>query len=237
MFPVVGGKMNDPPGLASMPLYTHVDRIARGLAARGIGPNDAIPPERLFALDQWHYHGTDAVRDAALFLGLGRRAASSISGQVSVVRRVSWLIRRAGTSPRSSCSRSCIGAGLDLTRRSGLADRVTHLCGDALTEPLPSDAFDAVISFLAVLHIADRPALMKRLADVLRRWRPVLHRRSLPACGFSAARSARTCAMLSTASRSPVSTTMPAIFVDAGLDRGRRHRPDGRLGALSPPRA
>ena len=63
--------MNDPSGLRSMPLYTHVERIARGLAARGIGPNDAIPTEQLFALDQWHYHGTDAVRDAARFLSLG----------------------------------------------------------------------------------------------------------------------------------------------------------------------
>src|SRR5258705_10200117 len=63
--------MNGQCGLGSMPPYTHVDRIARGLAARGIGPNDAIPPDQLFALDQWHYHGTDAVRDAALFLCLG----------------------------------------------------------------------------------------------------------------------------------------------------------------------
>src|SRR5215472_2449348 len=86
MFADAGGKMADRTsidrlgidrlgidrlGIETMPLYTHVDRIARGLAARGIGPDDAIPPEQLFALDQWHYHGTDAIRDAAAFLGLG----------------------------------------------------------------------------------------------------------------------------------------------------------------------
>lgn len=42
--------MSDRSTLDTMPLYTHVDRIARGLAARGIGRNDAIPPEQLFGL-------------------------------------------------------------------------------------------------------------------------------------------------------------------------------------------
>jgi sterol 24-C-methyltransferase/phosphoethanolamine N-methyltransferase len=57
--------------LADMPPYTNLDRIARGLSARGIGGQDAIPPEQLFDLDQWHYHGIDAIRAAADRLGLG----------------------------------------------------------------------------------------------------------------------------------------------------------------------
>jgi sarcosine/dimethylglycine N-methyltransferase len=57
--------------------------------------------------------------------------------------------------------------GLDLTRRSGLLDRVTHVCGDALDQPLSPQAFDAVISFLAIVHIPHRPALMKRVHEVL----------------------------------------------------------------------
>jgi hypothetical protein len=56
--------------IGAMPLYTHTDRIERGLAAQGIGPADPIRPELLFALDQWHYHGTDAVRAAAQRLGV-----------------------------------------------------------------------------------------------------------------------------------------------------------------------
>src|SRR4051794_5695368 len=61
----------DTAALRSMPLYTHLDRVARGLAARGIGPADPIPPETLFPLDQWHYHGTDAIAAAANVLSLG----------------------------------------------------------------------------------------------------------------------------------------------------------------------
>ncbi len=160
--------MSDPPGLASMPLYTHVDRIARGLAARGIGPNDAIPPERLFALDQWHYHGTDAVRDAAHFLGLGPTSRVLDIG-AGVGGPARFLAYTTGCHVTAlELQPELHRAGLDLTRRSGLADRVTHLCGDALTHLLPTDHFDAVISFLAVLHVAHRPALMKRLVGALR---------------------------------------------------------------------
>ena len=62
--------MSNSAPIGSMPLYTHLDRIERGLAALGIGPTDALRPEQLFALDQWHYGGTDAVRSAVEHLGL-----------------------------------------------------------------------------------------------------------------------------------------------------------------------
>ena len=35
-----------------MPLYTHLERIERGLLTLGIGPDDPIQPEQLFPLDQ-----------------------------------------------------------------------------------------------------------------------------------------------------------------------------------------
>src|SRR5262245_58581765 len=56
--------------IESMPLYTHLDRVERGLISQGIGPNDPIRPEQLFPLDQWHYHGIDAVRRASDKLGI-----------------------------------------------------------------------------------------------------------------------------------------------------------------------
>ena len=160
--------MNEPSGLRAVPLYTHVDRIARGLAARGIGPNDVIPPAELFALDQWHYHGTDAIRDAGAFLGL-----SSTSRVLDIGSGVGGPARFLAHT--TGCHVTALElqpelhrVGLDLTRRSGLADRVTHVCGDALDQPLSLQAFDAVISFLAIVHIPHRPALMKRVRDALR---------------------------------------------------------------------
>jgi sterol 24-C-methyltransferase/phosphoethanolamine N-methyltransferase len=173
MFAAAGGKMTDRkgmdrPGIEAMPLYTHVDRIARGLAARGIRPEDAIPPEQLFSLDQWHYHGTDAIRDAADFLGLGPTSRVLDVG-AGVGGPARFLAHTTGCHVTAlELQRDLHDIGGDLTRRAGLESRVTHACGDALTHPLADSSFDAVISFLAVLHVPDRPRLMQRMARALR---------------------------------------------------------------------
>src|SRR3954447_18852909 len=62
--------MSDDVTIESIPLYTNLDRITKGLAALGIGSIDSIQPEQLFPFDQWHYHGTDAIRTAAEQLGI-----------------------------------------------------------------------------------------------------------------------------------------------------------------------
>lgn len=160
--------MSDPSDLRAVPLYTHVDRVARGLAARGIGPDDAIPPAELFALDQWHYHGTDAIRDAGAFLRLGpaSRVLDIGSGIGGPARFLAYTTGCHVTALELQPELHRVG--LDLTRRSGLADRVAHLCGDALEQPLSPQAFDAAFSFLAIVHIPHRPALMKRVRAALR---------------------------------------------------------------------
>ena len=156
-------EMSDLSDLRAVPLYTHVNRVARGLAARGIGPDDAIPTAELFALDQWHYHGTDAIRDAGAFLGLGPTSrvldiGSGIGGPARFLAHTTGChVTALEIQPELH------RVGLDLTQRSGLADRVTHQCGDALAVALPAGAFDAVISFLAILHVDDRPGLFRKL--------------------------------------------------------------------------
>jgi SAM-dependent methyltransferase len=145
-----------------------VDRIARGLAARGIGPADAIPPEQLFALDQWHYHGTAAIRDAAAFLGLGPDSRVLDVG-AGVGGPARFLAHATGCHVTAlELQQQLHDVAVDLTRRAGLAGLVSHVRGDALSHPLADGAFDAAISFLAVLHIPDRPRLMQRLARTLR---------------------------------------------------------------------
>ena len=57
---------------------------------------------------------------------------------------------------------------VDLTQRSGLSGRVTHILGDALAYPFASGQFDAVVSWLAILHIPDRPRLLERVVRALR---------------------------------------------------------------------
>lgn len=160
--------MSQRSALSAVPLYRHVDRVARGLAAQGIGPGEAIPPEALFGLDQWHYHGIDAIAAAARFLGLG--AASRVldigSGVGGPAR---YLAHATGCHVTAvELQRELHDTAVDLTRRSGLADRVAHVCGDALEVDLPSRAFDAAIAFLAILHVPDRPRLLRRLHAALK---------------------------------------------------------------------
>ena len=63
--------MTEPDLASNAALHARRPHRPRSRGARHRAWTIAIPPERLFALDQWHYHGTDAVRDAAAFLGLG----------------------------------------------------------------------------------------------------------------------------------------------------------------------
>ena len=160
--------MSERSALSAVPLYRHVDRVARGLAAQGIGPDEAIPPEALFGLDQWHYHGIDAIRAAARFLGLGpgSRVLDVGSGVGGPAR---YLAHATGCQVMAvELQRDLHDVAVDLTRRCGLAERVEHVCGDALAVALPARAFDAAIGFLAILHVPDRPRLLRRLHGALK---------------------------------------------------------------------
>ena len=171
-----------------MPLYTNLDRIARGLAAQGIGPGDPIRPEQLFALDQWHYHGTEAIAAAARALGLGPQSRVLDIG-AGVGGPARYLAHTTGCHVTALELQPELHAiGVDLTRRTGLADRVTHVCGDALAEPLPDAGFDAVVSLLAIVHIPERARLFRRLARALRSGRRLLRRGPLHAQAVRAAR-------------------------------------------------
>ena len=160
--------MNDSAGLGSIGLYTNLDRIASGLAGLGIGPGDKIAPEQLFALDQWHYHGTGAIHDAARALRLepASRVLEIGSGIGGPARYLAHAVGCHVTALELQSKVHAVAA--DLTQRCGLDARVSHLCGDALSHPIADASFDAVVSWLAILHIPDRPRLLVRLARALR---------------------------------------------------------------------
>ena len=162
------GPMSGDTDIESIGLYTNLDRIARGLAGLGIGPADPIAPEQLFHLDQWHYHGTAAIDAAArsLALGPGMRVLEVGSGLGGPARYLAHAVGCQVTALELQPKVHAIAA--NLTRRCGLDGRVTHLCGDARRYPLPPEGFDAVVSWLALLHIPDRPRLLSRIAFALR---------------------------------------------------------------------
>jgi cyclopropane fatty-acyl-phospholipid synthase-like methyltransferase len=159
--------MQDTPTLAEMPLYQHLDRVASGLAAQGIGPSDPIPMETLFGLDQWHYHGTEAVELAASRLQIGPTShvldiGSGIGGPAR------YLAYRYGCRVTAVELQPDLNAvAEDLTRRSGLAGLVTHVCDDAAAHRLPHASFTVAVSWLAILHMPDRRRLFGNVAPCL----------------------------------------------------------------------
>jgi len=213
-----------------MPLYTNLDRIARGLAAHGIGPDDPISSEQLFALDQWHYHGTEAIAAAAHVLGLGpQRRVLDIGAGVGGPAR--YLAHTTGCHVTALELQPELDAiGVDLTRRAGLADRVTHLCGDALAEPLPDAGFDAVVSFLAIVHIPDRGRLFDGWP--VRSAREAAATSKTSACARRSRRATRTDARRIVYANSLTSRPNTPGSGGRRLFGCHRHRPHAGLGAV-----
>ena len=161
--------MHEPYAIESMPLYVHVDRINNELAALGIGVDETLTPTQLFPFDQYHYHGTDAVHAAAHLLGLGPTSHVLDVG-AGLGGPARYLASTMGCHVTALELQSHLHAlATRLTARCGLGKRVTHVWGDALTAAFPEATFDAVVSWLTLLHIPERPRLLARLARMLRR--------------------------------------------------------------------
>jgi len=154
--------------IKSMKLYSQVERIHNELDAAGIGREGPLDVSDLSAFDQYHYHGTAAVDEAVARLRLGADSkvleiGSGIGGPAR------HLADRCGCQVTALELQSDLNALAEtLTGRCGLASRVTHVCGDALQAPLEAEAHDAVVSWLALYHIADHDALFARILSTLK---------------------------------------------------------------------
>ncbi len=154
--------------IKSMKLYNHVDRAYRELEEVGIDRESPLSVEDLQGVDQWHYHGHDAVARAAELLNLGpdSRVAEVGSGMGGPAR---FLADKTGCHVTAlELQPDLNDLAIDLTARCSLGDRVTHLCGDVLDGHLAGGRFDAVVSWLALYHIADRDALFAQVADAIK---------------------------------------------------------------------
>ncbi len=158
--------MNNP-AIKTMKLYSQVERVFNELRARGIDDEAPLRVAELTPFDQYHYHGTSAVDTAAerlrivpgqhiLEIGSGiggpaRYLADSTGGHVTALELQADLNNTAVT----------------LTQRCGLERRVEHRCGDVLEEDFGDQQFDAIVSWLAFLHIPDRERLLNRCLATL----------------------------------------------------------------------
>jgi cyclopropane fatty-acyl-phospholipid synthase-like methyltransferase len=154
--------------IKSMKLYSQVERIHNELQAAGIGREGPLKVSDLSPFDQYHYHGTAAVDHAVARLKLTAESrvleiGSGIGGPAR------HLAERCGCKVTALELQPDLNALAEsLTQRCSLDDRVTHVCGDALKVPLEAGAYDAVVSWLALYHIADHDALFARIAAALK---------------------------------------------------------------------
>lgn len=149
--------------IKTMKLYSAVDRIHNDLAGLGYHREDALDVRVLAALDQLHYHGTDAVDAAIRELGLtaGAQVLDIGAGFGGPAR---WLAQTIGAHVTAIELQEDMNAiASDLTRRCGLSEMVSHLQGDVLKVPLEAGAFDAAVSWLALYHIPNRTALFPKV--------------------------------------------------------------------------
>ena len=153
--------------IKSMKLYTHVERIENELAELGHAPGDELAVDELSAFDQLHYHGTEALDHALQLL-----AASSAQHWLEIGSGIGgpsrYLAHRGKlkmTALELQPDQDRLAAGL--TRRCKMQARVDHRCGDFLDFDFAGQRFDAVVSWLALYHIPERPRLLQRCHDLL----------------------------------------------------------------------
>jgi cyclopropane fatty-acyl-phospholipid synthase-like methyltransferase len=144
--------------MKTMKLYDRVERIHNELALIDLDESAPLAVEQLAPFDNYHYFGTEAVDEAIVALGLeaGMRVLDIGSGIGGPAR---YIAARSGAHVTALELQPDLDAvAADLTRRCDLADLVEHRCGDILDGL--AETYDAIVSFLCFLHIADREGLL-----------------------------------------------------------------------------
>lgn len=142
-------------------------RVEAALRRAGLGDGQ-IPWQSLAPLDQFHVGGAAATTALAEKLAIAAGATILDVG-----------CGLGGPSRHLAATYGCTVVGIDLnpalidlatmlTRRTGLAGRVTHQVGDATALPFAPESIDLAWTQHVVMNIADRAALYDGIRRVLR---------------------------------------------------------------------
>ena len=153
--------------IKSMKLYHHVDRVLTELRQMGKEDEGPLSVDELTPFDQLHYQGTAAVDHAVRATGI---SATSLvleigSGLGGPARQIAAAVGARVTALELQSDQNLLAS--NLTARCGLAEKVTHVCGDFLTCNWVGQHFDVIVSWLALYHIPERDRLLKRCHDLL----------------------------------------------------------------------
>ena len=159
--------MNHSLNIKSMKLYNNVERIFNELREIGKSTSDNLMVKDLSKFDQFHYHGTDAIDIAIKKLGINDKSkildvGSGIGGPAR------YIANKTGaeiTAIELQSDQNNLANAL--TKRCGLSNKVTHICGDILDYDFKNKKFDAVVSWLTLYHIPNHEILLNKLYDLL----------------------------------------------------------------------
>ncbi|MEM7255644.1 MAG: methyltransferase domain-containing protein [Pseudomonadota bacterium] len=143
------------------------DEILSKLTAAGVDPERATALH-LSEFDQDHYGGAEAVDRLADAAGINpaQHVLDVCSGMGGPAR---WLAYHRGCRVTGlDVTQSRVESARRLTDRVGLSHVVDFQLGDATEMPFAPESFDALISQEAFLHIADKTALVRECARVMK---------------------------------------------------------------------
>ena len=159
--------MNDSLNIKSMKLYNNVDRIFNELGEIGKSTSSSLLVEDLTKFDQLHYHGTDAIDIFIEKLEINEKTKilDVGSGMGGPARYIANQTGAEITAIELQSDQNNLAK--DLTKKCGLSNKVSHICGDILDYDFKNQTFDAVVSWLTLYHIANHEILLKKLFDLL----------------------------------------------------------------------
>ncbi|WP_372573338.1 class I SAM-dependent methyltransferase [Ruegeria jejuensis] len=127
-----------------------------------------LTEDTLQAYDQDHYSGV-AANDALAELADLAESDHVLDICCGLGGPARYIARHYGCRVTGvDLTGSRIEGAAELTRMTGQADRVTFLCADAMSMPLPDDGFDVAISQEAFCHIPDKDKLLQETARLMK---------------------------------------------------------------------
>lgn len=143
-------------------------QLDRALAQIGLRDGE-LKSESLASFDQFHTRGLAATKELAKMVGLG--ATSEVLDVGSGLGGPSrYLASMFGCRVHGiDLSPTFVTAARYLTQRSGLANRVSYECANALDLPYDMESFDVVWTQHVAMNIADRGRLYSETFRVLRK--------------------------------------------------------------------
>ncbi|RMD63870.1 MAG: class I SAM-dependent methyltransferase [Alphaproteobacteria bacterium] len=144
-----------------------LQRICDGLRAAGIDPSQ-VRPDDLAPVDEFHIGGRQATKHAISKMALTADdhvldIGCGIGGTArTLAARIGCRVTGIDLTPEY------IAVAEDLTRMTGLDDRITYHVASALDMPFATARFDAAITIHVAMNIHDREGLYREIARVLR---------------------------------------------------------------------